>query len=80
MWTVTKLTGQLCTAAAPERQLHLFIYSSPFGTHSACSRSDAHQSRVTVSAWQAGRITGWIAGTHTHTHTLIHSCPGHYMD
>lgn len=72
VWAVTKLTGQLCTATAPERQLHLFIYSSPLGTHSARSRSDAHQSGVTVSAWQAGWITGWIAGMHAHTYT--HSC------
>lgn len=58
MWAVTKLTGQICSAGALKRQLHLFIYSPPFGVHSACSRSAAHQCR------RAGWITGWRPGTH----------------
>lgn len=65
VWAVTKLTGQICSAGALKRQLHLFIYSPPFGVHSACSRSAAHQCRVSLSAWRAGRITGWIPDTHT---------------
>lgn len=61
VWSVTKPMGQICPSGAPKRQLHLFIYSPTFGVHSSCS--DTHQSGLTVRAWRAGWIIGWI--THT---------------